>query len=533
MNQIETKKQRIEYFSHVIGLISLMVLGKLIGNNGLAYMALIIECISLFVLLINGVNGDLIGRLIRSRRKKNQYREANQLHKSYILVQCILTFVMMAAYFFLADVLTGSVFQLPFLNVAVKILTPVILFRVLQSLMLGYFQGMGAHMPTAVSAVFRQLLFLLFALLFTDKLTEYGQKVAVLLNNPDLTGMYGALGVCLAIVVSEILVTLFLVIIYVGSDRKKELQKAEEGLQRTESSSDRLRLIVLVSIPEMLKELMKKLPFGVCLIYVLRNAQDLSRAAEEYGVFYGYFMGACAIGVFLILLRVINITNSLAGFKARKDNRSLREYIYAGLHYCWVYGLYMSVSMAVLAPQFSVVIHKQKAEVLEQYYVQGAAIITLLVVGIFIWRALYTTGAQRISYFLLGILNVAFVLANVLLRSKNVETIPSILYSSMIALAVYVILAFILMVRRYVLQPDMIRGCLIPIIAAGAMGLVMMLIQRLLSPHVSDLMCLLLCLAFGVIAYSSILFATRSIKENEVNYVYGKIGRRILGIFIR
>ena len=90
MNQIEAKKQRIEYFSHILGLISLMVLGKLIGNNGLTYMALIIECVSLFVVLINGSGADMIGKLIRTRRKKNQYREAALLHKTYVWVQCIM-----------------------------------------------------------------------------------------------------------------------------------------------------------------------------------------------------------------------------------------------------------------------------------------------------------------------------------------------------------------------------------------------------------------------------------------------------------
>ena len=35
MNQIEAKKQKIEYLSHVIGLISFMVLGKIIGDNGI------------------------------------------------------------------------------------------------------------------------------------------------------------------------------------------------------------------------------------------------------------------------------------------------------------------------------------------------------------------------------------------------------------------------------------------------------------------------------------------------------------------
>ena len=533
MNQIETKKQRIEYLSYVLGLISLMVLGKLIGNNGLTYMALIIECVSLYVALINGSGADMIGKLIRTRRKKNQYREAALLHKTYVWVQCIMAFIMMIAYFILTNVFAEVIFKMPFLTVAMKVLTPVIILRILQSLMLGYFQGMGANLPTVISAVFRQLLFFLFSLLLTVKLSDYGQKVSVLLNDPDLTGMYGALGVSIAIVIAEILVTVFLVIIYIGSDRKKEIRKTEEGLQRTESLGDRVRLIIYVSVPAMLQELLKKLPFMICLIFVLLKAEDRSTASHEYGVFYGYFVGLCAIFIFLILFRVIHLTNNMSKAKARKDNRGLRELIYAGLHYCWVYGLYLSVSLVVLGPQISQVIHKQKASMLAQYYVQGGAIVTILALGIFIWRALYESGARRLGYLLLIVLNAVFVGACIFVQSKGVEPILSILYAAMIAAAVYLILAFLLIMRKYVLQPDMVSGCLVPIVGAGVMGLVMMLVRKILSPHVSTLMCLLLCLAFGLIAYVCVLFMTRSVKEREVNLIYGKLGRNILGLFVK
>ena len=63
------------------------------------------------------------------------------------------------------------------------------------------------------------------------------------------------------------------------------------------------------------------------------------------------------------------------------------------------------------------------------------------------------------------------------------------------------------------------------------MGLVVMLIRNLLAPHVSNLMCLILSLVFGVIVYMVVLVVTRSIPE--VNHVYGNMGRRILSTIFR
>ncbi len=533
MNQIESKKQKIEYLSYIIGLISFMVLGKLIGNNGITYMAVIIESISLFVLLINGGSADLIGKLIRARRKKNQYKEAAQLHKTYILMQCIMAVVLMIAYFFLTDIFAGIIFKMPFLAVAMKILTPIIMLKTLQCLMQGYFQGMGAHMPTVVSSIFRQLLFFLFGLLLTGKLVDYGSKVSALLNNTDYAGMYGAVGICLAILISEILVTLFLLIVYVGSDRKKEKRKSEDGLQRIESFSERFRLIFLVSVPEIVKSILKKIPITLCLLMFLWSVEDKAKAAHEYGIFYGYFVCICAVLLFVILMRIVHLMNALTVMVKRKDNRNMREVIYAGLHYSWSVSLFISVSMAVLAPQISTVIHKNVSQVLEKYYVQGSAIIVGLIMGIFIWRTLYTLGAGKTTYLLMVMFNIIFVLIYFVLRGRKQEAIESILLSVLIALAVNLIISFIIVVRKYVLQPDMIRGCLIPLVGAGVMGLVIMLMQSLLAPHVSNLMCLVLCLTFGILTYAAVLISTRSIRESEINLVFGTLGRKIFGIFIR
>ena len=136
MNQIEAKKLKIEYLSHVIGLISFMVLGKIIGNSGITYMVVMIECISLFVLLVNGGSADLISRLIKSRRKKNQYKEAMELQKTYFIMQCIVAGVLTVTYLFLTDIFAGTVFQMSFLSAAMKMLAPVIVLKTLQCLIL-------------------------------------------------------------------------------------------------------------------------------------------------------------------------------------------------------------------------------------------------------------------------------------------------------------------------------------------------------------------------------------------------------------
>lgn len=533
MNQIEAKKQKIEYFSYIIGIFAFMLLGALIGNNGVTYMAVILEGVSLFVLLVNGCCAEVMGRLLRSRRKKGMYKEAEKLQKAVLLVQGIAAVVLMLVYFLLTDVLASLVFKMPYLAVAMKLLTPVILLHVWQNFVLGYFQGQGSHMPGVVCCIFRQLLFLLFGLLFTGKLTAYGAKVSALLNNADYEGMYGAVGMCLAILLSEILLSLFLLVVYIGSDRKKEKKRAEDGLQKVENLKDRIRLIMLVSLPEAAKDILRKLPFGLAVLLMIRTGEDVSGAAESYGLFFRAFVCVCAVIVLLICMQMLNVYCYVNAGAKKKDNRMVREGIYAGMHYSWAAGLFVAVSLAVLFPQISKLLVKEEADLVQAYYTYGAALVGLVLVCIFLWGILHLFGAKAVKYLVLVLGNAAFAGGYLLIQGKQEDKLKALCLAALVGCVLAVLLSFGYILKKYGLLPDMIRTVLIPGAGAGAMGLVMMLVQKLLGPHLGNLMCLILCLILGLIVYLAVLLLTKSVRETEVECLYGAAGRKLLGPFIR
>lgn len=533
MNQIEARRHRIEYFSYCIGLAAFIILGRLIGNDGIAYMAVIIEGISLFVLFINGRAADVIGGLIRSRRKKSQYKESDSLFKTVFLVQMISAVFSMVLYFFLTNFLAGFVFRLPFLAAAMKILPPVILFKTLQCVLQGYFQGLGSHMPTVVCSIFRQLFFLLFGLLLTGRLTEYGTKVSALLQNQAYTGMYGAVGLCIAMVISEILVSIFLLIVYIGSDRQKEKKKNEGGFQKQLAFGERGRVFFLSSLPENTASVLKKLPFLLAVILLFQQSLDSTVTARNYGLFFGNCVCVCGISVFLMLIGMCQVFTRITAFRKKKDNRSVRENIYAGLHYSWAGGIYMAVVLAVLAPQFSSLFQKVNDEKLRQYYTYAGIVTAVLVVNIFLWMVLQILGAYLMKLLVLAVFNGVFLVSYLLLSRTQMDHILALCVAVLIGALVQFLISFGYIVRKYVLQPDYVRSFIIPIFSAGIMGLVVMLIRNVLAPHVGNFMCLLLCLAVSIILYLGVLVLTKSIRESEISCIYGPLGKKIFEILIR
>ena len=280
MKQQEIKRKQIICYTYVIGLLGMIGMGKILGDVGLAYLAAAFWGISLFMLLVTFGVSDVIARLQRNRRNKGQFKRAARMRRQFLLLQGVVGVVLSLALFLLADPLARNVFRVPQSVSAMRALAPVILIQALETALLGYFLGSGSHMPSLVSAVLRQGFFLVFGSLLGRRLADYGGKVSNLLKDSSYSGMYGALGVALAILLTELLVFLFLFIVYMVSDRKADEQRSQEGLRRTESMGDIVRVFFGALWQGTCTALLVLLPFVLGAIFYLRSASSLTSSVS-------------------------------------------------------------------------------------------------------------------------------------------------------------------------------------------------------------------------------------------------------------
>lgn len=280
MKQQEIKRKQIICYTYVIGLLGMIGMGKILGDVGLAYLAAAFWGISLFMLLVTFGVSDVIARLQRNRRNKGQFKGAARMRRQFLLLQGVVGVVLSLALFLLADPLARNVFRVPQSVSVMRALAPVILIQALETALLGYFLGSGSHMPSLVSAVLRQGFFLVFGSLLGRRLADYGGKVSNLLKDSSYSGMYGALGVALAILLTELLVFLFLFIVYMVSDRKADEQRSQEGLRRTESMGDIVRVFFGALWQGTCTALLVLLPFVLGAIFYLRSASSLTSSVS-------------------------------------------------------------------------------------------------------------------------------------------------------------------------------------------------------------------------------------------------------------
>lgn len=553
MNQMEIKRKQLVCYTYIIGLIGMMSMGRLLGDDGLAYLAVAMEGISLFSMLVTFGVSDVIARLQKNRRSKGQYKGVARMRKQLLLIQGVTGILLTVIFLLLTDSLAEKFFRVPYSVSAMKILAPVIVFQALQAVLLGYFQGSGSQMPSLVSAVMRQGFFLVFGSMFGKMLANYGDKVSGLLKNSRYGGMYGAMGVALGILITEILVLLFLFIVYLGSDRKADELKSQEGLRRTESMGDILgvfygslwqgmctvlpMLLAVVIGAAMYLSSVSKLYSAVPALVPAADAggetiplavSGMDEAIAGYGSFFGKCLLLCAVFVLIPAARCFPVYGRLFTAVRRADPRYCRDVASCGLHYVWVVGLYVAVTMAVMAPQMAAGFFPGRDAGVEAMLRSGSVLVLLAVLAVALSVILLAHGERLILLGMLGIWLILDLIFQRVFVKTSQYSVTGILFGAMMASGILVagLIAYCLWRER--IDIEYIRVLGIPLVGAGIMGLAMMLTTKLLGAHMSQMMSLVVAALLGAVVYGIILVVTKSIREFEISILYGKQARKLL-----
>lgn len=524
MKQAEVLRKQIQYYSYVIGAIILLMFGNTVGNNGIAYLAIAMETIGIFMVILGDNVAEVYGTMLHFRRKRKQYYDALEVKKRITVLQLILGLVCFLVVFSLADVIAADVFKIPNAALLIRILSPILFLRMLSSLLIGYFQGFGAQMPAVFSSVLRQVLFLILGKLFCSGLLTYGEKVAALLRNDDFYGMYGACGLACSIVVSEIVILCALVIFYFVSDRDSDKKKSEEGLHKAESLQDTLQSFYSLAAPGVGFSLLKRL-FTVAVLIILIKL-------EEIGLYYGKYLVICAVPVLLAAARYYVLYARLIGAIKNKNGRQVREKIQLGLLYGWSTGILATVLLAVLTPH-----------IVNTFFVDNQELISVLRIGAFLilpvilfcnFAMVHSAHKKKlVSILMLAGCFVLFVILGNVLGSKMTSQLLALVYAGVIAFYAAVILFGAVTLNQYHVKPDYVPTFIMPLACVGVIGIILLLFGNLLAPHIGTGLTCLLGLILGVVLYLVALGFCKVFSDNDIEQIYGNLGKRILLVIFK
>ncbi len=531
MSQVEVKRRQIQAFSYILGIVALMVIGGMVGNNGIAYLAAALEVFSLVAIAVSECVPDALGRLIRSRRSKELYRNADKLRGSVMALECVLGLVSCVGLILLSDLLAEDVLRVPYSSFLLKLIAPALFFRALDCVLLAYFQGNGTQMPTVASCVLRPALALGVGFVVIPIFQGYGEKLSLLLLNDSLVSMYGAAGFAVSLSITEAVLCLLLFLVYLML-RGNRLRERQEGLRRTETFGGAVGALYAGMGPLMLCLLLAKLPTGLGIFFTQRGAEDIFKTAWEYGAYYIGYLGICFLAVFLCRIALLPAIARLAACVRKMEPRYTREVSGFGFHIAFVCGLFFTMYMMMLATPFSVLLGRGSEEWLAHGLKCGSVLILEAVLSYYFIQALLYTEHKLWAVLSLAVFLAASCVGLSLFVNGAGLGILGLVYAGMLGCGALCLSSGIVAFWQFGIRIDFFKWLLVPLGSAGISGLVCFFLSKMLLPLVGNLGTLIFCFLIGGAFYLAPQVVTRSFRDPELKLMpggrlLGKISRAV------
>lgn len=530
MNQTEMKKRQVELGSYILEMICLLVIGNLLGNNGIAYFAVAIESFLFFQLLLTHRLADTLGRLIRNRTIKGQYKNARKFKRNALSVSLVTGLTGSVLLFALAGAIGEKLFHVTYSVAMIRILAPVVFLRTIISVLLGCFQGDGTELPAVISYIMRQVCTIVFAILFVKLLGSYGVKVSALLREDNFTAMYGGIGFALAVLISEVLVFLFLVFVYQGS-RTRVKKNSGDGMRVTDTFASQMRAIFTNLFPLVLVAILSHLPIWAGIL-LFQNSLETMEAFDHYGVFYGKYIPVIAIVCLPVLVALLGNCYGELDAVRKDEQRNAKSFFGGGFHFCMICGCFLAVLVGITGSQLAELAGGTDVELAKKMLRSGSVMILFAVAGYYFSESMLLLNRRFQVAGIAAIKGIVYIVAVSILLNRGIGVL-SLVYAGLGAEFIYAAVTCVLLCRVLRTGIDPVRQIAIPVGVICGVGVVLWFIHRAAAPHLGNVVSILLCLLIGGAADLLLLVLLRNFKEQELNYIPGGKLIRSLGQLLR
>lgn len=530
MNQMEYKKRIFEMLSHMLGLVVWLILGIFLKKNGITYFGIAMELYLMAFLIVGSGISNTLGRMIYVRKARGQYKDADKLKKTAFFLFGFLALLMSIVFFLAANTLSVQVFKIPYSAPIIRILAPAIFLRTILSVFLGRFQGEGSALPTVITCIARQILILLFSVLFIFLFEKQGVRVSALLREEQFTAMYAGMGVALAVLVSELILCIYLIFLMQGSGKQKRKEN-QEGMRTTDSVASQAASLFYNEGPEVFRKCLIFLPVVVALILFARGIQDNS-VLISYGNICGTVLPVICLFTIPGCCLLLGGCSKIISCMKKGDSGFARKHFYGCFHMTVVYGLFCTVFVAVLAPEFAGVFGEETGEMLTNLIRIFACTIFFNVTSFFFTELLFYLGRKLLILGMQVIYFGTYIGSFLLFFKGGKGEILAFANAALLAGFVYLIVVFGLLLQLQ-FAVDWLSQVAVPVGCVCGMGLVIMFLAKGIAPHLGHVITLLVTWVIANLLYWIVLLFLRNFREQELAYTPGGKVIRVLGQTLR
>lgn len=532
MNKPERKASRKDSFaviavlSYVCSLIFRIPLLYMIGEKGIACFGIANEIYVLTGCLFTYGLSRAVHMLIRFRIKREQYKNAGKVLRGALILALLTGIVLGITILAAGSFFANNVVGMPLAGLAVSLIAPAVVFQLLTGVFRGYFEGNGSRVPSMHSVIIQTVLMITGGLAGAVVWYKYGVKVSALLRREDYASAYGAMGACIGILAASFfgfLHMLLLFFIYRGNTKRQE---ARDSQRNQDKGFHIIHMLIGTAVPFAgFAVLFRIVPFLDGILFI-RTAGEEADAISLFGSYYGKYVVIIGTISLLIALSGLGQIKKIIYYMDREEFRMARDKMGLLMHQTALISIPAAVFAAVLSENILNILFKGNNESTAQLVSFGSVIIVM-----FAFSRLFSDILVRLNNmkYVIGYEAAALVLHVILLLFllKNTGlSITAVVIGNILFFAVLMTAGFLLTARSLQYRQEWLHAVAFTIVDAAVAGIVIMLVNRLLSSFAGTTIAFVICLPLGILIYMILLVVTKAVTENELENMAG--GRILL-----
>ncbi|MBQ3890020.1 MAG: polysaccharide biosynthesis protein [Lachnospiraceae bacterium] len=517
----------------VLGLAKRIPMPYIIGDVGNAYYSAAYEVYNVaFTVSVYGIPL-AVSKLVSAKVSKGEYRNADKIFKCTLRFAVVLGLLVSGFVFVFADGLSKMNHE-PMSYLALRVLAPALLLFCISAVFRGYFQGMGSMVQTACSQLIETIVLVPVGLGCAYYFTKYGRKVGALLQNENYANAYGAAGATLGYTVGAAFALTFMILVYKANKRTFQKRIFRDPTHVIDSSWDIYKALLVTIVPITVGSFVNNISnyLDMCLHNWMMDVKGLEAIKSvNWGIYSGKYLVLINVPIAIAASMGMSTVPTISGLMKRKEYPELNQKIESVIRLVMIIAFPCAVGLAVVAPNVVWMLFSTKTETAPNLLRIGSIGVVLFSLSTLTNGILQGMGRliKPITHGLIAIVIHASILLS-LLYFTDLNIYAVALSNNIFALAIFAMnIVSIKKILNY--RQEVKKTFVLPLACSLAMGVVVFVIDSLLSKVLHNRFTVVLSVLIGAIVYLITMLLTKGITRYELEKFPG--GSKLYRIFKR
>ncbi len=517
----------------VLGLAKRIPMPYMIGDVGNAYYSAAYEVYNVaFTVSVYGIPL-AVSKLVSAKVSKGEYRNADKIFKCTLRFAVVLGLLVSGFVFVFADGLSKMNHE-PMSYLALRVLAPALLLFCISAVFRGYFQGMGSMVQTACSQLIETIVLVPVGLGCAYYFTKYGRKVGALLQNENYANAYGAAGATLGYTVGAAFALTFMILVYKANKRTFQKRIFRDPTHVIDSSWDIYKALLVTIVPITVGSFVNNISnyLDMCLHNWMMDVKGLEAIKSvNWGIYSGKYLVLINVPIAIAASMGMSTVPTISGLMKRKEYPELNQKIESVIRLVMIIAFPCAVGLAVVAPNVVWMLFSTKTETAPNLLRIGSIGVVLFSLSTLTNGILQGMGRliKPITHGLIAIVIHASILLS-LLYFTDLNIYAVALSNNIFALAIFAMnIVSIKKILNY--RQEVKKTFILPLACSLAMGVVVFVIDSLLSKVLHNRFTVVLSVLIGAIVYLITMLLTKGITRYELEKFPG--GSKLYRIFKR